>query len=67
VDEAFNSRFADRRVLMCRNPNAEDSDIDRCDDDRSPNLQLFRKLPIVRDDCYSVDDDLHQKLNFEDP
>lgn len=45
---------------MSRNPNAEDYDINHCDNDSSAPFEFGRRGFSLRKDCKSIDDDLQQ-------
>lgn len=52
---------------MCGDPDAEDGNIDACNDESSAPFELSDGAFMLGDDCDSVDDDLHEQLNLEDP
>ena len=52
---------------MGGNPDAEDGNVDEGDEYSSADLQPVNKSLVVVDDCDSVDDDLHEQLDFKRP
>jgi hypothetical protein len=48
-------------------PNAEDRDVDGSNDDYGSPLDPPYCITVLRNQCNSVDDDLHQKLDLEGP
>ena len=51
---------------MRRNENAEDRNVNARNDDSRGNLQFLCRRPAFRNNGDSIDDDLHEKLYFED-
>lgn len=52
---------------MCGDPDAEDGNIDACNDEGSAPFELSDGAFMFGDNCDSVDDDLHEQLNLKDP
>lgn len=48
-------------------PDAEDGDVDDCDDQRGAPFHPPHCFLAVRNHCNPIDDDLHQELNFKHP
>lgn len=51
---------------MCRNPYAEDRDINERDDPRCGPFDPHHGLACLRDNGDSVDNNLHEQLNLKD-
>lgn len=49
------------------NPDTEDGDVDGRDDDDSSPLDVTDCLSVFSDERDTVDDDLHEQLDLEDP
>lgn len=58
---------ADRWRSVCGNPDTEDSDIDGGDDNDCTPLYIADSVSVFSDQCNSIDDDLHEQLDLEDP
>lgn len=54
------SQFANWRIGMRRNPDAKDGDVDARNNACCTPFQLCHRTFVFRDDCNSIDDDLHQ-------
>lgn len=52
---------------MRRDPDAEDGNVDHRDDSSGTPFQPAHKYLVIRDNSDSVDDNLHQQLNFKHP
>jgi hypothetical protein len=52
---------------MGRDPDAKDCDVDQSDENGGAPLQSPNSGPLLRDDRDSVDDDLHEQLDLENP
>lgn len=52
---------------MCWDPNAEDCNVDAGDNTRSSPFQPPHCIVILGNDGDPVDDNLHEKLDFEYP
>jgi hypothetical protein len=52
---------------MCRNPDAEDDDVDGSDDTGRNPLEPTDPSLIFRHDVDPIDDDLHKELDLKDP
>lgn len=52
---------------MCGDPDAEDGNVDACNDESSAPFELSDGAFMFGDYCDSVDNDLHEQLNLEDP
>lgn len=50
-----------------RDPDAEDGDIDDGDKDEGAPFDVADGTPVFGDESNSVDDDLHEQLDLEDP
>jgi len=51
----------------CRYPDAENADVDQCDDDCGYHSKASSSISVLENDSDAVDDDLRQQLNLEDP
>lgn len=49
------------------NPDNEDSNVDKGNGDDSAPFDFLDCGPVLSNECDSVDDDLHQHLDLEDP
>ena len=45
---------------MSRDEDTEDGNVNECDKNSRPPLEIPNRLPVLRNDRDSVDDDLHQ-------
>ena len=52
---------------VCRNPDAEDCDVDASNRESGAPFELDNCTPVFCDDGNSVDDYLHKHLDFENP
>lgn len=59
--------MADWWIKVSWDPDTENSNVDHSNDDCGPYLQFLHKLFIFCNDPYSIDNDLHQKLDFKNP
>lgn len=58
---------ADRGYGVRRDPDTEDGDIDCGDDNEGTPLDVADSLAMFSDQSNSVDDDLHEQLDLENP
>ena len=52
---------------MCRNPNNENGNVDSGNDNNGSPFDIADCAATFGDKGYTVDDDLHQQLDLEDP
>lgn len=52
---------------MGRDPDAKDCNIDAGDNERCPPFQFPHCALVFCDDCNTIDNDLHQQLDFKHP
>jgi len=63
----IDKRLTDRRDSMCRDPDAEYSNVDSGDDDDSSPFNVSNSATMLSDQSNPVDDNLHEQLDLEDP
>jgi hypothetical protein len=50
-----------------RYENGEDTNVDGANNNQCSPLDSLDRTSVFRDECYSIDDDLHKKLNLKHP
>jgi hypothetical protein len=59
--------LANGRRRVGGDPDGEDGNVDGSDDDDGSPFDVADSFAVLGDECNSIDDDLHEQLDFKDP